>query len=360
MQEYVTQPKRKPGAFRTSLIATVFAAGALLAGGAQAADLTIVSWGGSYQDAQSKALFQPVAKAMGLKIAEDSYGGISDVRLKVKAGAVNWDIIDSGAASASRGAVEGLFEPLDYDMIDVSNFVPGTYIPHCVGTITFSTVAAWNTETYGQNGPQNWAEFWDTKKFPGKRSYRNKVSGALEPAMMADGVPPEKVYEELAKPDGIERAINKIRELKPHIAVWWASGAQHAQLMKDGEVDMTTGWNGRFDVAIKDGAKAAYTYNQALLDYDCFAIPKGAPNKDLAMKFIAEMSKAEYQADMPKYITYGPTNKSAYDTGKIDPAVATMLPSHPENAKLQLVANLDWYAEFEQKASAAYQDMLTE
>jgi hypothetical protein len=26
----------------------------------------------------------------------------------------------------------------------------------------------------------------------------------------------------------------------------------HAQLMKDGEVDMTTGWNGRFDVAKKD------------------------------------------------------------------------------------------------------------
>jgi spermidine/putrescine-binding protein len=37
--------------------------------------------------------------------------------------------------------------------------------------------------------------------------------------------------------------------LKPHIAVFWKSGAQHAQLMKDGEVDMTTGWNGRFDNA---------------------------------------------------------------------------------------------------------------
>ena len=75
------------------------------------------------------------------------------------------------------------------------------------------------------------------------------------------------------------RAINKIRELKPHIAIWWASGAQHAQLMKDGEVDMTTGWNGRFDVAIADGAKASYNYDGALLDYDCFGIVKGAPNR---------------------------------------------------------------------------------
>ena len=53
-----------------------------------------------------------------------------------------------------------------------------------------------------------------------------------------------------------------------------------------------------------------YTYNQGLQDYDCFGIPKGAPNLDLAMKVIAEMSKAEYQADIPQYITYGPTNSN--------------------------------------------------
>ena len=37
-----------------------------------------------------------------------------------------------------------------------------------------------------------------------------------------------------------------------------------------------------------------------------------------------------------------------------------MLPTYPENAKNQLVIDVDWYAKFEAKASAAYQDMLTE
>ena len=196
----------------------------------------------------------------------------------------------------------------------------------------FSTVLAWNTKTYGDKGPQNWADFWDVKKFPGKRSYRKGVAGALEPALMADGVPPDKVYEVLSPPGGIERAIKKIKELKPHIAVWWTSGAQHAQLMKDGEVDMITGWNGRFDVVAKDGGKVAYTYNQGLLDYDCFAIPKGAPNKAVAMKLLAEISKPQYQAEFTKYITYGPTNKKAYELGTIDAAYAKRLPSSPENA----------------------------
>ena len=143
--------------------------------------------------------------------------------------------------------------------------------------------------------------------------------------MIADGVPIDKVYEVLDSEEGIDRAINKIRELKDHIAIWWSSGAQHAQLMKDGEVDMTTGWNGRFDVAIADGAKTAYNYNGSLLDYDCFGIPKGAPNKDKAMEFLAEISKPEYQAAMPQYITYGPTNKKSYELGLIDEKLARML-----------------------------------
>jgi putative spermidine/putrescine transport system substrate-binding protein len=333
---------------------------ALGTSGAIAQEITVVSFGGSYQDGQSKALFQPAAKAMNLKVKEETYTSIADLRLKVKANAVTWDIVASGSGSAARAGAEGILEKLDYKVIDVSSFLPGTAQDYCVGGDVFSTVMAWNTKTYGDKGPQSWADFWDVKKFPGKRSYRKAVAGALEPALMADGVPMAKVYEVLSTKEGIDRAIKKIKELKPHIAVWWSSGAQHAQLMKDGEVDMITGWNGRFDVAKKDGAQVAYTFNQGLLDYDCFAVPKGAPNKDLAMKFLAEISKPAYQAEFTKYITYGPTNKKAYDLGTIEAAYAKQLPSHPDNAAKQLPINLDWYIKNEAAASEAYQNMLTE
>ena len=335
---------------------------ALLATTAAAQDkqVTIASWGGSYQEAQSKALFQPAEENTGIDVTEETYGGMSDVRLQVQTGAVTYDIVVSGSGSAARAAEEGLLEELDYDVIDVSNFVETTYMPHCVGGDVFSTVFAWNTETVGEEGPQSWADFWDVEKFPGTRAYRGKVAGALEPALMADGVPPEEVYEVLSTEEGIDRAIDKIRELKPHIAVFWTSGAQQAQLMKDGEVDMTTGWNGRFDNAKADGANVAYSFQDALLDYDCFAIPKGAPNKDTAMEFLAEISKPEYQDDLPKYITYGPTNKAAYETGEIDEELAKQLPSHPENAAKQLPVDIEWYGEWETKAAEKYQAMLTE
>jgi putative spermidine/putrescine transport system substrate-binding protein len=245
-------------------------------------------------------------------------------------------------------------------VIDVSSFVPGAAQPFYVCGDVFSTVLAWNTKTYGDKGPQSWADFWDVKKFPGKRSYRKGGEGVLEPALMADGVPANKVYEVLSAPGGIERAIKKIKELKPHVAVWWSSGAQHAQLMKDGEVDMITGWNGRFDVAAKDGAKVAYTFNQGLADYDCYAIPKGAPNKANAMKFLSEISKAPYQAEFTKYITYGPTNKKAYEGNAIPAAYAKQLPSHPDNQAKQLPIDQSWYIKNGARASALFQDMLTE
>jgi len=337
-------------------------AASLLATTATAQDkqVTIASWGGSYQEAQRLALFEPAMANTGIIVKEETYSGMADVRLQVQTGQVTLDIVASGSGSAARAGAEGLLEELDYGIIDVSNFIPGFYSKYCVGGDVFSTVYAWNTDTYGEKGPQSWADFWDVKKFPGKRAYRGGVAGALEPALMADGVPMADVYSVLGSAEGIERALNKIRELKPNISVFWTSGAQQAQLMKDGEVDMTTGWNGRFDNAAKDGAKVSYSFNQGLMDYDCFAIPKGAPNRDIAMEFLAEISKAEYQDDLPKYINYGPTNKGAFDTGMIDAATSAGLPSSAENAALQLPISLDWYAEWETIAAEMYQEMLTE
>jgi len=303
---------------------------------------------------------EPASATTGVTVKQETYGGMADVRLQVQTGAVTFDIVASGSGSAARAAEEGLLEKLDYSVIDVSTFYPHLYTDYCVGGDVFSTVYAWNTNTYGDAGPQSWADFFDVEKFPGKRAYRGKVAGALEPALMADGVAPADVYKVLDSEEGIQRAIDKIRQLKPHIDVFWSSGAQHAQLMKDGEVDMTTGWNGRFDVAKADGAHVGYGYDNALLDFDCFGIVKGAPNKDLAMKFLAEASKASYQANMPQYITYGPTNSEAYDIGAIDPALAKDLPTYPENAKKQLVLNNDWYAKWEQFASEKYQEMVAE
>lgn len=353
---------RKHAAFlRTSLAVMVCAAGT-----ATAADpVTVVSWGGTYGAAQDAALFNDASKNSGIDIIRESGASMSKTCLQVESGSVTWDLVVTGSGGAASAAAKGCLEKIDYGVVDVSNFYPNTYTDYCVGSDVFATVMSWNTEKYGEPGsdgaPQSWADFWDVEKFPGTRAYRaNNVDGALEPALMADGVAAEDVYEVLSTSAGIERAINKIRELKPNIAVFWDSGAMQAQLMKDAEVDMTTGWNGRFDNAKKDGATVGYTFNQALLDYDCFAMPKGAPNKDMAMKFLAEVSKAEYQANLPYHITYGPTNKKAYEVTDAPKELIESLPSHPNNVPMMLPVSLAWYAEHRTEALEMYMEMMSE
>ena len=346
------------GIFSLSLLAFSFQT-------ASAEPITVVSWGGSYGKAQDRALFTDASNHSGIAINRESGASMTKTCLQVQSGSVTWDLVVTGSGGAAAAAADGCLEKIDYSVVDVSDFYPGLYTDYCVGSDVFATVMAWNTDKFGEPGspgaPSSWADFWDVKKFPGTRAYRaNNVDGALEPALMADGVPPEKVYEVLATPEGKRRAINKIRELKPHIAVFWGSGAQQAQLMKDAEVDMSTGWNGRFDNAKKDGAKVGYTFNQALLDYDCFAMPKGAPNKEVAMRFLAEVSKPQYQANLPFYITYGPTNRKAYEMTKAPKELIESLPSHPKNVPLMLPVSLDWYAKHKNEALELYMELMSE
>ena len=72
------------------------------------------------------------------------------------------------------------------------------------------------------------------------------------------------------------------------------------------------------------------------------------------------ISQAKYQANLPLHITYGPTNKEAFEVAEIDEAVLNALPSHPDNAALQLPVSLEWYAEWETIAAEMYDEMLTE
>ena len=334
-------------------------------GTAHADPITVVSWGGSYGKAQDAALFTDASKNSGIKINRESGASMSKVMLQVESGAVTWDLVVSGSGGCAAAAAKGALEKIDFSIVDVSNFLPNTYTDYCIGSDVFATVFAWNTDKYGAPGtagaPNSWADFWDVKKFPGTRAIRlNNVDGVLEPAVMAMGVPPEKVYEFLSSDGGIEKAIAKIRELKPHISVYWKSGAMQAQLMKDQEVDMITGWNGRFDNAKKDGAVVGYTFNQALRDYDGFGIPKGAPNKDVAMKFLGEVSKAKYQANLPFHITYGPTNKEAYEVTTASKELLEALPSHPKNVSKMLAVDLKWYANYRAKALEMYMELLSE
>lgn len=344
---------------------SIIAAGMLaaLSGTAFAEDVTLTlnSPGGAVQEGGRAVLWGPAAKTLGYAIKEETADRALDaLRLEVGANAVKTDIIVMSGYEAAIAGAEGMLEPIDYTTVDKSKFVPGTAAPYCVGIYGYAAVMAWNTKTYAKEAPASWTDFWNVEKFPGRRALRGDAEAQVEMALLADGVAPKDLYTVLSTEEGMQRAIDKIGQLKPHIAVWWSSGAQHGQLMKDGEVDMTTGWNGRFETAKNDGGSVDYTFNQGILAYDCFAIPKGSAHKPEAIKMISEMSKAVAQAKLTKYVTYGPVNMDAYSTGLIDAKTAKVLPTNPDNAKTMITQNVDWWAKNNNKIQAMFEDMMTQ
>ena len=60
---------------RNLLRLAAFAGIAAMATVAQARDLTVVSWGGAYQDAQREVYFKPFTAATGIALTEDSWNG---------------------------------------------------------------------------------------------------------------------------------------------------------------------------------------------------------------------------------------------------------------------------------------------
>ena len=207
-----------------------------------AEQITFVSQGGAYQQAQTVAILDPAAKKLGITINQDSIPDAwPQIKTQVGSGKPIWDVVDTPTGNCLRGGEQGLIEKLDFSKIPNGAAMPEAYrSPYSVSYEFYSSVLAYNQKTFPKDAPNSWADFWDVKKFPGRRALRNHPFATLEAALMADGVAPDKLY-----PLDVDRAFKKLEEIKPHITVWWTSGAQSAQLLNDGEVDMEMAWNGR-------------------------------------------------------------------------------------------------------------------
>ncbi|MDQ6794131.1 MAG: ABC transporter substrate-binding protein [Chloroflexota bacterium] len=268
--------------------------------------LTFVSYGGVYQKAQRQAWLEPYAKLTGVKFTESEDSSNATVKAQVESGQVTWDVVDVGNDFGLE-ANKDVLEPLDFSLIHKDEILPGFVGPYRVADITYGVVLAYRTDKTAGQTPQGWADFFDLKKFPGKRGmYDYSAGGIFEVALMADGVAPKDLY-----PLDIPRAIKKLDTIKDQL-VFWPGGAKSQELIGSGEVTMSLMWNGRaWSAKNIDNKPVAIQWNQQLLTSDYLVVPKGDPNKAEAMKFIAWATCAQNNAGPSQYIPYGPTNKNS-------------------------------------------------
>ena len=318
-------------------------AAALFAISAHAEELTVISFGGANGKAQVKAYYEPYSKATGTKIVPVDYNGeMAKVKAMVDGKNISWDVVEVETPELLRGCEEGLFEKIDIKQVgNPADFVKGSVSECGVGIFVWSTVIAYNADKI-KGEPKSWADFWDVKKFPGKRGLRKGAKYTLEFALLADGVAPADVYKVLGTPAGVDRAFKKLDQIKPFIQ-WWEAGAQPPQLLASGDLVMSSAYNGRIDAAQKEGKNLKIVWNGSIYDVDSWAIPKGAPKKAEAMKFISFASKPENQKVYSGEIAYGPTNSKAI--ALIDAKTAAKLPTAPANLKGAFAMNIPFWVD---------------
>jgi putative spermidine/putrescine transport system substrate-binding protein len=322
---------------------------------AQAAGrLVVVSWGGAYQDAQKIIYFEPL-KAAGLDMVDESWdGGVGVLRAKVQGGNAGWDVVQVESDELAIGCEEGLYEKLDFARLGgAESYLPDAVSKCGVGAILYDFVLGYDKDKIpAAKAPKSWADFFDTKTWPGKRGLRMGAKTTLEIALMGDGVPADKVYDELKTEAGVDRAFKKLDSVKKDL-VFWKSGAQPPQFLASGEVAMTVAYNGRIDAANrKDKRNFGIIWNQALYTLDSWVILKGSPNVDAAYKFLAFLGKPENQAKLPTYLAYGVTAKAA--TPLIDPKILPDLPTAPENLAPAKLIDVDFWLENNDKLTERF------
>ncbi len=272
--------------------------GMALAGPGHAADMVFTSWGGTTQDAQNETWGTPFTEATGVNVLLDGPTDYGKLQAMVEAGQVVWDVVDVEYDFAVQAAKAGLLEPIDFSIVDRAAIDPRFVNDHAVVSFPFSFVLAYNTTAFDGNKPENWADLFDTAKFPGKRAfYKWSSPGALEIALLADGVAPKDLY-----PLDLDLAFAKLDTIKKDI-VWWGGGAQSQQLIASGETPMGMFWDLRLFPLQASGQPVSIVWTGSLASADMLVVPKGAPNKDAAMKFLATAASAKGQAEFMAKIT---------------------------------------------------------
>jgi putative spermidine/putrescine transport system substrate-binding protein len=305
--------------------------------------VTAFVFGGVWKKSAMAAFGEPFTQKTGIPVVYQDPYTFAKLRAMHEAKAMQVDVVSVQGGEMFQAKRRNMLMPLDFGVIDRSVLDP-RQLRHgnAIGAHTLSHVICYNKKKWpGEHHPKSWADFWDVDKFPGRRVLRREEVWVTEAALKADGVKDGEFY-----PIDVARVFRSLDRIKPHIKAWYYDNSQAQQLMEQEEVDLIAMMNGRATDSILN-AKAPFeiVWNEAICEGGAqgWIVPVGCPNPTGAMKFLDIVGRAEYQAVFARLIYYAPQNPKAFDL--LEPAIAKLMPTYPQNEKLAHIINFEWWAD---------------
>jgi putative spermidine/putrescine transport system substrate-binding protein len=322
-------------ALAAGLVVTSVAACAIGNPDSDSAALTFVSTGSPFQDYQKQAWQEPFTKETGQAIRNDGPVDEARMRTMVEAKKVSWDVVDTSAAAAEQYCGKYV-EKLDFSVVDKSIFPPNTVSECGVPAFFYSLMFMYDKKKYANNPPKTIADFFDVKKYPGRRIVPPEIAvGLLEAALLGDGVKREGLY-----PLDLDRAFKKLGPIKP-VTTFAKTYGQMQQMLVDHQVDMGLVLSARAYQALKAGAPFETVWDTTIVNWDDLVVPKGAPNKAQAMKFIAFASKPQPSAKLAELASVQPISESIKPN--YDPVQQRINPYAPDRKASIVRADAAWW-----------------
>jgi putative spermidine/putrescine transport system substrate-binding protein len=316
--------------------------------------LQIASAGGAYMKSQEMAYFRPFGRRTGYSVSTASFDGTLD-SLKAQGASSHWDVADLDQDVVAQACQQGLLEPLDAALLQPGpdgtspseDFVPGAIQPCGIASTAWSAVIVYEKGLKAQ--PSKAENFFDLKKFPGKRALPRTPQHTLELALLADGVAPGEIYAKLATREGQNRAFAKLSAIKEQI-VWWDRAADATAKITSKQAAMGLAFNGRiFMTIVKNRQPLAILWDHQIYHLNYWAVPKGGKFPAQAREFIAFATSAGPLADQTRWMPYGPARLSAVKLAgrhaELNLDMKPYLPTYQPNLQGALAFDSAWWSQ---------------
>ncbi len=281
------------------------------------------------------AFLDPVEKETGLRIAFDSPTDYAKLQAQVQSKNVTWTVVqtDPWWTVANCGK---LIEKVNEPVPGLRSFFDSG--PCGTPADAFAFLATYDSKAYsGKPAPSSWKDFFDTKTYPGKRAVWGSyaINGVLEGALLADGVPPDKLY-----PLDLDRAFRKLDTIKKDIAFYDTLG-QAVQMMQSGNVKMAAITNSQGYDQTKTNGTFEPMWNGALTSWDSYAVPKGA-SVPAAQAILKSLATPSHQAKLAEAGAFGAVSEDAKPN--LSAAQKKWNPTVEQNVKVSIPMDQNYYA----------------
>jgi spermidine/putrescine-binding protein len=303
--------------------------------------LVIASWGGRFTETTKEFLADPFSQETGIDVQIVDVPGTQAAQLQAQkdAGNVQWDVLDSlGAADAFFMDQEGLLAPLTPEQTTAYSEALGEDKLSDFG-FTYANlgyVIICNNATVTAC-PATVPEFFDTAKFPGRRELPGQSYSQMTPILaQAAGNPVDA-----ALPIDIPKMLEPLQAIKPDVSLWYTSGDQQEQGIRQGEADMGIIYSGRAYNVRNTGTDVTINWAGAY-DPGYTAIATDAPHPAAAAAFMDwVVEHPEAQAKWAEQMQYSVPSPKALELMPAD--IAQTLADYPANFEKLGQQDFDWY-----------------